>query len=164
MAQAGGGLIIIVPQFTQKVACYHWNTGWNIGQLAMFMVTCGICCRDSHFRKIASNVCGHGIKKEIPPTNFDIEASLPYLPKGLSDTHTITNGHHHLEGDLIEATPKDFKRKIDEVENLRQRIQHLSDEITALKNSNSWKITRPLRILKRKFKRFFNLVYKEGIS
>jgi len=100
-----GLLIVIVPPFSPYVANDHWNTGWNIGQLAMFLVAAGFDCSASSFMRVADqNVCGFGVKKEMPQTGFNINLSLPYLPKVLQDTRFYQNdGLDYLHGDITEA-------------------------------------------------------------
>ena len=134
-----GMLILIVPPYMANVANAHWNIGWNIGQLAMFLVASGFDCSKSTFKIIGWNVCGFGIKKEIPFTNFIIESSLLYLPKGLCETRFVDeSGLDYLNGDLIEASPTRYIKP-------NHFESDFSKLTTYLLNSKSWKITRPLR-------------------
>jgi SAM-dependent methyltransferase len=98
-----GALIIIVPVYSSYVANDHWITGWNIGQLAMSLVAAGFDCSQSQFIQIGQHVCGYGVKKDIPPTNFNIRSSLPFLPYGLTQTLLTSGGNELLLGDLAFA-------------------------------------------------------------
>ena len=142
-------MIIIVPSFVHKVCDGHWNTGWNIGQLAMFLVAVGIDCSESCFMNISGNVCGNGIKKLIPSTDFYIGPSMPYLPKGLADTYHKLRGFNCLDGSLAYASPKGYRKAVGMKSGILQEIRRLKEENNAITNSNSWKITSLLRAIKR---------------
>jgi len=96
----GGYLFIIVPPYEPVSVNYHWHTGWNASQLALFMVAMGFDCSGGIFCQSGLNVCGWGRKSEIPETSFNLQLSLPYLPKGMADTFFVKDGYEFIPGNL----------------------------------------------------------------
>ena len=146
---SGGGMIVIVPPYQEDVVSWHWNIGWNIGQLALFLVAVGLDCSNSMFMNIQGNVCGYGIKREIPQTYMSIKDSFQYFPKGLRDRCVFDErtGAEFIVGNLIEARPTGY---IEVPKNETERKLHEAErKLEAVLNSTSWRITEPLREIKR---------------
>ena len=99
----GGYLIIIVPPYNHLVTNDHWITGWNISQLAMFLVAAGFDCRDGIFTQFGINVCGFGRKSEFARTGFNLKKSLPYLPMPMANGYFLRGDDEFLEGRLAFA-------------------------------------------------------------
>jgi SAM-dependent methyltransferase len=95
-----GHIIIIVPPQIPYVANDHRIMGWNVGQLAMTLVAAGFDCRQSHFQRLPlEQICGWGRKREFPDTQFNIQASLPYLPSAFERNVLCFSGYY-IPGDV----------------------------------------------------------------
>lgn len=98
-----GSILIIVPPYVPEPTDDHWNIGWNIGQLALLLVAAGFDCSRSLFLKTGHNICGMGMRRDIPPTYCNIAASLPYLPRGLAEARFTSGPNSHLPGAVCRA-------------------------------------------------------------
>jgi SAM-dependent methyltransferase len=126
----GGYLFIVVPPYSPLTANDHWHTGWNCAQLAMWLVANGFDCSEANFVERDGNVCGWGKRTDIPATNFNIPASLPFLPKGLAAAKFRMEENDHLpdnigfdrNGLILRASPREKILKLRHQRKLLQVI------------------------------------------
>lgn len=107
-------------------------------------------CRRSH--DLETNLTGVLEKvKALPLTRIEEFKSRHSLDERLYDIISYVNVSEH------ETQVEHLKKKVGELEveaiHQREQFAHLLDEVCALMDSKSWKITRPLRWLRRLFDR-----------
>jgi len=107
----GGRLVLVLPPYVPFVANDHWIVGWNLAQLAMTLVAAGFDCRESRFVETPGNVCGIGVKADIPETRFNIVDSLRFLPTAMQEAHRLYGDNWVLDGDLCVIEPARLVRK-----------------------------------------------------
>lgn len=98
-----GYLFIVVPAYEPIVCDNHWQVGWNCGQLAMTLATCGFDCSEAFFVEINKNICGWGKMLPLVVNNsdtdeyFNIALNKDLLPLGMqSNLITSEAGNVHI--------------------------------------------------------------------
>ena len=83
---------------------------------------------------------------------WKIHASNNITVKNLYDTSVHYLNLKLNDDEIIKAKEAEITEKTEKIQRLNKEIQILNDELSYIKNSKSWKITKPLRHFRKKLK------------
>lgn len=141
----GGYLFIVVPPYEPITCDNHWQVGWNCGQLAMTLATCGFDCSEACFVEINQNVCGWGKMLPISVDNtntdrwFDISRNKNLLPPAMqSNFYRSEAGNIHIP-DMVHYYGDEFHRRFVQLNESVEGFGFGESKTLVFENSSDYK-------------------------